>query len=92
MRPTVEETAKKKFGSDFPIKHLFEVKANEKCIVVGTIYKHMKLKPNILHELSEEHSLSIPPPPLERYTSDDDELILEDDLQRITLIGNIDVS
>ena len=90
-RDSVEKAAHTKWGSDVPIKRLFELKVDEKCVVIGTLYKHMSLKPNILHELSEDHSLAIPPTPREKFTGPEDELILEDELQRITLIGNIEV-
>ena len=90
-RDAIEKAATAKWGHDVNVRHLFELKLGEKCVIIGTLYKHMSLKPNILHELSEEHSLIIPPPPREKYTSAEDELILEDELQRITLIGNINV-
>ncbi|PIK51870.1 putative DNA polymerase delta subunit 2 [Apostichopus japonicus] len=49
-----------------------------------------ELKPSILDEVSEEYNL-IPQPKKDRYTSDSDTLILEDELQRITLVGNINI-
>lgn len=33
----------------------------------------------------------MPQPVLEKYVSNDDDLILEDELQRIQLVGNIDI-
>ncbi|XP_035232571.1 DNA polymerase delta subunit 2-like, partial [Stegodyphus dumicola] len=49
----------------------------------------MELHPSILREISEEHNL-IPQPVTEEFTKDDDFLILEDNLQRVILCGNID--
>lgn len=62
----------------------------EKCVLIGTLFKHQPLKPSILREISEETQLT-PQPARDNYVDDSDKLILEDELQRIRLLGKIDV-
>lgn len=60
----------------------------EKCIIIGTTFVHQRLKPSILREISEEAQLA-PQPIRHNYVDETDVLILEDDVQRIQLLGNM---
>lgn len=82
-----------KWGESVPLRKLSELNDEnpEKCIVIGTLFKHQELKPSILKEISEENQL-IPQPPRSNYVSDKDMLILEDEIQRIRLIGSLNVN
>lgn len=77
-----------KWGKQYEIKKLVDLVPHEKVLVFGIIYKQQELKPSILREVSDEHQL-LPLPPKTKYISGNDLLILEDELQRILLVGNI---
>lgn len=62
---------------------------DRRCIVVGTIFKRMKLQPNVIKELSNGDFHIRCERYLGQYTSQDDRLVLEDDDQSICLVGNI---
>lgn len=57
----------------------------KECVIIGTLYKHQKWKPSILHELSEDHQLTLAEPK-SNYCSEKDQLFLEDDMLRIKLM------
>ena len=89
LREVLKSKVKAKFGDDVPILQLFELTAGNKCVLIGSLFKEMDLKPNILKELGDEYGFTAQPV-LERYTSASDRVILEDELQQIQLTGKID--
>lgn len=62
----------------------------EKCVLIGTSFVHQKLKPSILKEISEEAQMA-PQPIRDNFADDSDVLVLEDEVQRIQLLGEITV-
>ncbi|KAJ3298000.1 hypothetical protein HK104_011295 [Borealophlyctis nickersoniae] len=91
LRPSTLKAAKERWGKgDKPPPHIprvLDVQPGEVCYVVGTLYKDMPLKPNILDEVTQEHWV-IAPPPRTKYTSEDDEAMLEDESGRLKLTGD----
>lgn len=92
MRARVEEAARKRWGAadDVPVRKLSELATDERCILVGTLFKHMQLKPSILKEIGEDHDVTAQPIRT-KYVDPTDQLILEDELQRIILVGDVNV-
>ena len=64
------------------------VTSADDILVIGTLFKHQPLKPNILAELSEDAGLQAQAilSRKTKFISEQDEIILEDELQRIKLV------
>jgi len=62
---------------------VIEVKNDAPVCTIGTLYKEMKLKPNVLHKLNQEEALGTEK--FKDYTSDDDTMYLEDETGRVRL-------
>lgn len=92
MLPLVKERVKNKWGKKYPIIQLHKLQEapNQKCVIIGTLFKDQKLKPSLLKKISEENSL-VPQPIYTHFTDDSDALFVEDDLQRYQLVGELNV-
>lgn len=77
-------------GNEYPLKKMGDLREEqpEKCILIGTLFVHQKLKPSILRDISEETQLA-PQPIRSHFVDESDQLILEDELQRIRLFGQM---
>jgi DNA polymerase delta subunit 2 len=65
------------------------VRQGELCWVVGTVFMHLSLKPNVLDDIAKEHWIAAPP---ERTTylspSNPAEMMLEDESGRLRVTGD----
>ncbi|XP_076904612.1 DNA polymerase delta small subunit-like [Bidens hawaiensis] len=71
-----------------PVCTVLGLEEGKECIIVGTLYKHMKLKPTILSEYSQERSATPLVSP-DNFVHTDDTLVLEDESGRVNLKGNV---
>ncbi|CAJ1908814.1 unnamed protein product [Sphenostylis stenocarpa] len=73
---------------NFPVCTVLGLEESKECVIVGTLYKHMKLKPCILDEYSKQKSV-VPLVQPRNFVHSDDYLVLEDESGRVKLNGNI---
>ncbi|GAB0092826.1 DNA polymerase delta subunit 2 [Sergentomyia squamirostris] len=90
MIPLLQEKANRKWGSQYPIRKIQDLSEDnpEKCVVIGTVFKQQVLKPSVLKELNGQWNI-MPQPIAPSFTDDSDYVMLEDELQRVRLFGNI---
>lgn len=91
---TIEEEKKKNVANNeqyVVLQHLKEIKVNEKCFCIGTLFKKMNLRPSILNEYissavvdSENNKNGIV-----NFTHEEDVIFIEDETARLKLEGNI---
>ncbi|KMZ93617.1 DNA polymerase delta small subunit, putative [Plasmodium vivax] len=75
-------------GKAYPLLHyLKEIKTNENCYCIGTLFKKMELRPSILNEYISE--INEAEDVVVNYSHDEDVLFLEDETARLKLEGNI---
>ncbi|KIJ69512.1 hypothetical protein HYDPIDRAFT_24347 [Hydnomerulius pinastri MD-312] len=90
LKKPVLERAKAKWkdlpGKPMHVARVLDVVKSKLCWVLGTVYMDMPLKPNVLEDLGRDHSIP-PPPPREKFYSDEDSVMLEDESGRIKLVG-----
>ncbi|KAJ7098142.1 DNA polymerase alpha/epsilon subunit B-domain-containing protein [Mycena belliarum] len=90
LREIVEEKAHKRWhgikGDPILVPKVLEVEKSQLCYVVGTVYMDMPLKPNVMEDIARDNSIP-PPPPLSKFYSPDDSVMLEDESGRLQLVG-----
>ncbi|GJE86843.1 DNA polymerase subunit delta-2 [Phanerochaete sordida] len=91
LRSFVEENAQRLWkevaGDPVFVPRVLEVQKGQLCYIVGTVYMDMPMKPNVLDDIARDHSIPAPPPQ-EKYCSEDDSVMLEDESGRIRLVGD----
>lgn len=70
------------------IDRIISIKEKEVCYIIGTVFQEMSLKPTILDEITREAWVQAPPPK-DKYFSESDTYILEDESGRVKLVGDI---
>lgn len=78
----------KKWSNTSKVLRLCELREKDTdCIIIGTLFKLQELKPSILKEISDQLEI-IPQPTRTHFVHDSDSIVLEDELQRIKLVGD----
>ncbi|XP_063382533.1 DNA polymerase delta subunit 2 [Cydia fagiglandana] len=92
FRNILEPVIYKKWTNKYKILKLCDLREkNTTCVIIGTLFKLQELKPSILKQLSDQLEI-IPQPPRTHFVHETDTVVLEDELQRIKLVGDcIDV-
>ncbi|KAM0278136.1 hypothetical protein ACHAQH_005334 [Verticillium albo-atrum] len=72
------------------VNRVLDVRQGELCWVAGTVYMEMRLKPNILEDVSKDRWISAPISTQKYYSDDDeDQVMIEDESGRIRLVGDV---
>jgi DNA polymerase delta subunit 2 len=66
-------------------KRVIDLKVNTECMLIGTLFKTMALKPNVLEEYMESSIMAGRKPALASYVSDEDSLVVEDPTGRVVV-------
>ena len=90
LRPRADESAQKKWSDLSLSKRVIDLKINTECIITGTLFKTMKLKPNILDQFKESSIMEGPKPIPDTFVSDEDTLGLEDQTGRVIITLDAD--
>ncbi|CDS05496.1 hypothetical protein LRAMOSA08024 [Lichtheimia ramosa] len=85
LRPVIQKEAEQRWDKPSYVPKVLDV-THKRCYIIGTIYVDMKLKPNVLNDLANDHALIAPAMPA-KYRSDDNHISIEDESGRIVLTG-----
>eukprot|EP00920_Eleutheroschizon_duboscqi_P023817 GHVT01059268.1.p1 GENE.GHVT01059268.1~~GHVT01059268.1.p1 ORF type:complete len:414 (+),score=99.50 GHVT01059268.1:190-1431(+) len=93
MKQRLLEAARKLWGSNAETKPkssrrlefldgIKDIAGHGECVVVGTLYKEMALKPSVFKEAKDELELEVPP---QSFLSESDSLLIEDQSARVNI-------
>lgn len=98
LKNRIREQCYKKWDAGFQLngkevvekKNVLDIQGKEPCWCIGTIYREMKYKPNVLEEVMNDTYGTVDINP-ESYTDPDgtDEIMLEDESGRLILVGDM---
>ncbi|KAM5539096.1 hypothetical protein V8D89_007319 [Ganoderma adspersum] len=90
LRQRVEQRAKRRWnevaGNPMFVPRVLDIEKGRLCFIIGTVYMDMPLKPNVLEDIARDRSIPAPPPK-EKFHSDNDSVMIEDESGRICLVG-----
>lgn len=86
MRPILSKRAETEFPT-LKVEQILNLPEGKECLAIGTVYKDMKLKPNVLSEYTKDLGVTAAVGPGAKLVSSDDVLILEDEKARMVLRG-----
>ncbi|KAI0818851.1 DNA polymerase alpha/epsilon subunit B-domain-containing protein [Irpex lacteus] len=90
LRRFIEQKAKRRWaevdGNPIFVPRVLDVEKGQLSYVIGTVYMDMPLKPNVLDDIARDHSIPAPPP-RQKYFSEEDDTMLEDESGRVRLVG-----
>ncbi|KAM9998966.1 hypothetical protein ACTFIZ_002544 [Dictyostelium cf. discoideum] len=87
LNPILVENVESKYPG-IPIQKILHMKPGDECIMIGTLYKEMELKPNILKAYAQDRAMLPIPDNRESFIGENDKLFFEDNTGRVKLIGS----
>ncbi|EPY51479.1 DNA polymerase delta small subunit Cdc1 [Schizosaccharomyces cryophilus OY26] len=94
LRPKVVSAARKKWPNHLELDRVLDVRNDQNCWVVGTAYMTSKLKPNVMDDVTQLHTIitaseDSPYVSLENGNSDEIQYSLEDNYGRVDCTGSL---
>jgi DNA polymerase delta subunit 2 len=86
LKPRLQETVAATWP-DAAIVKVLDLKEGEECVVMGTLYKDMRLRPSILDEYTKDAGLAGSDVGSGKFIAGDDTVVLEDEGARVKLGG-----
>ncbi|KAF2076374.1 hypothetical protein CYY_002331 [Polysphondylium violaceum] len=87
LRPILLQQVEQKY-SEITIQKILHLKPNDECVMIGTLYKEMDLKQNILKQYAQDRAILPPPAQRDSFIGEGDKLFFEDETGRVKLIAD----